>query len=72
MTLLIEDYALVGNNATAAYAATFTMKLPPASSSERWFVGIYTPSVALDKRKLAALAVLKSPFIGVQSFDPVL
>jgi hypothetical protein len=41
MTLLIEDYAVVGNNATAAYAATFTMKLTPASSIDPSFVGIY-------------------------------
>jgi hypothetical protein len=40
MTLL-KDYALVGNNATAAYAAIFTMKMTPASSIERSFVGIY-------------------------------
>jgi len=73
MTLLIEDYALVGNNVTAAYAATFPMKLTRrALLNVRSLAYIELPSVALDKRKLAALAVLKSPFIDVQSFDPVL
>jgi hypothetical protein len=33
MTLLIEDYALVGNNATAAYIATFMMKSAVSASA---------------------------------------
>ena len=42
-------------------------------STECSFVAIYyLPSVALDQRILAASAVLKSPFIDLQGFDPVL